>query len=195
MCAGVLFDHVHSCLTIVHSTLHSVEIALNRTPDVERETEAVVEDFISMVNMFSIERRCSMVQDDLDRARALKSAYVTRKLLPDASTGFAVKKMSKPLEPKEDVVDLPDKSQAQNASNTQVISIDPLNAVKDIISDLHDRYDFAVRQALDVCRKQDDVQRKASELLPDAEHLLSQIGDRVRKVGWRPPDYEVGRLG
>ena len=45
-------------------------------------------------------------------------------------------------------------------------------AVANIIGHLHGYYDVAGREAMNIRRKQVDVQRKASELLPDdAEHL------------------------
>jgi hypothetical protein len=150
---------------------------MNRTPDVERQSESVVDDFITMVDMFRVQRRCSMVQGDLDRARMVRSAYVRQKLGSYAPSG--------PTSAKSALSNSRgDQSLASQSpiSGPQIVFIDPIGTVKDIISDLHERYDVAVRDALDICRKQDDVQRKASELLPDAEHLLSQIGDRVRKV-------------
>lgn len=162
------------------STLQSVETALGRTPDVERESESVVDDFVSIVDVFRVQRRCLMVQDDLNKARMVRAAYLRRKGILHSGGGDAETTSSNHQEAKEDITWT---KQDQAASAAQVVSIDPLDAVKDIIRDLHERYDIAVRQALDVCRKQDDVQRKASELLPVAEHLLSQFGDRVRKVG------------
>jgi hypothetical protein len=168
-------DHLSS----FPSALRFVETALSRTPDMERQSETVVDDFISMVDELRIKGRFKGVQDDLERAKRLRSAYLQRnQIRHDHSRAVAPTSASALVKsPKSG------KRAERNGTTVEAISFDPLEALKGIISDLYVRYDTAVREAMEVCRKQDEVERKASEILPDAEHLLSEVGDRVRKVG------------
>lgn len=143
----------------------------------ERQSETVVDEFISMVDEFRMKRRCFAFQDDLERAKRVQSAFLQRKQILHDDPGAVV--VTTKLASSNSRTGRRVEGSAETAD---VTSFDPLNALKDIISDLYGRYDAAVRLAMEVCSKQDDVQRKATEILPDAEHLLSEVGDRVRKV-------------
>lgn len=154
-----------------------MEADLSRTPHPERHSESVVDEFISMVDDFSVKRRCATVQDDLEHARRVQADFLQQKRSrPDETEAALAKLQSAPRKT------LKPGKRTGGPAAADIISFDPLNTLKEIISDLHERYDAAVRQAMEVCRKQDDVQRQASETLPEAEHLLSEVGDRVRKV-------------
>lgn len=161
-----------------------METALSRTPDMERQSETVVDDFISMVDELRIKGRFQGVLDDLERAKRLRLAYQQRNQIRHDHSGAVVPASTSGLvkSPKSG------RRSERNGTTVESTSFDPLEALKGIISDLYRRYDDAVRQAMEVCRKQDEVQRQASEILPDAEHLLSEVGDRVRKVS-RPHDH------
>lgn len=154
-----------------------MEAALSRTPDLERHSESVVDEFINTVDEFRVKRRCAGIEDDLAHARRVLADFLQQNQShPDAS-GAALAKLHSTLRK----TSRPG-NRTEGPVATDIISFDPLSALKGIISDLHGRYDAAVRQAIEVCRKQDDVQRQASEILPEAEHLLAEVGDRVRKV-------------
>jgi hypothetical protein len=135
-----------------------VEAALSRTPDLERHSESVVNEFISMVEEFRMRGRCSTIQDDLELAKRLQFDFAQQK---QAFSGS---------------------NEIEYAAAKPFPCLPPLEVLRGTAFCMAGRYDTAVRQAIEVCRKQDAVQRQASEILPEAEHLLSEVGDRVRKV-------------
>ncbi|KAJ9101936.1 hypothetical protein QFC19_005017 [Naganishia cerealis] len=153
--------------------LYSVENAMNRSPAVERESQALLGDFISTVEAFRKRRGCLVVDDDLRKVRRLQLGYIGQMRTP-AVNGEA---SGKPAELEQD-----SHGKDRVDSTQQISAFDPLYSVKHIIEDLHDRYNLAIRQAIEVCQQQDAVQHKVSELLPEAETLLAKIGDQVRKV-------------
>ncbi|KAJ9125273.1 hypothetical protein QFC22_000228 [Naganishia vaughanmartiniae] len=159
-------------------TLQSVENAMNRTPVAEREGQALVKDFITTVESFRARHGCSILENDLRKMRRVQLGYVGLSRMPQAnghakSNGAATEKSANAEQ---------NESSKEPAEISQVSAFNPMNAVKEVIEDLHERYNVAIQQAVEVCQQQDTVQRHVSELLPEAETLLSKIGDQVRKV-------------
>jgi hypothetical protein len=154
---------------------------MNRTPVVEREGQALVKDFITTVENFRTQHGVSILDDDLRKMRQVQLGYVGLTRMPQVNgqasdNGAATGKPAKMEQ---------NTSGQELSETTQVSAFNPLNAAREIIAELHERYNVAIRQAVEVCQQQDAVQRKVSELLPEAETLLSKIGDQVRKVSSR----------
>ncbi|KAJ9108917.1 hypothetical protein QFC21_000238 [Naganishia friedmannii] len=159
-------------------TLQSVENAMSRTPVAEREGQSLVKDFITTVENFRTRRGCSILEDDLRKMTRVQLGYVGLSRMPQmnghASSNGAL--TGKPTMVEQNT------SGRESSGTSDLSAFDSLHAAKDVIADLHERYTVAIRQAVEVCQQQDAVQRKVSELSPEAETLLSKIGDQVRKL-------------
>lgn len=137
-----------------------------------------MKDFITTVENFRTRRGCSILEDDLRKMRRVQLGYVGLSRTPQADGHASINGAlaGKPVAMEQNT------SGKELLEMSQVPVFNPLNAAKEIIADLHERYNVAIRQAVEVCQQQDAVQRRVSELLPEAETLLAKIGDQVRKV-------------